>query len=152
MLVNLGTPNSRNTSDVRKHLKEFLMDNRLIDIPQWKRKILVNGFIAPFRSPKSAKEYKKIWTSEGSPLMFHGKNLTKEVQSYLGNDYKVLLAMRYQNPSIKSVLDQFKNKGFEEIIVLPLFPQYRSATTGSIIKKKKKEMKNWEVIPSIKFI
>jgi ferrochelatase len=152
MLVNLGTPDSPNTSDVRKYLREFLMDNRVIDIPYWKRSILVNTLIAPFRSPKSAKEYKKIWTSEGSPLMFHGEKLVREVQSCLGDDYKVVLAMRYQNPSIKSVLEQFKNKGFEELIVLPLFPQYASATTGSVLEKIKEEMKSWEVFPSVKFI
>ena len=151
-MVNLGTPDSPSTSDVRKYLREFLMDKRVIDIPYWKRSLLVNLIIAPFRGPKSAKEYKKVWTPEGSPLMVHGKNLTREVQTYLGHDYHVALAMRYQTPSISSVIEQFKNKGYEELIILPLFPQYASATTGSVIEKIKDEMKSWEVIPSLKFI
>jgi ferrochelatase len=152
LLVNLGTPDSPSTSDVRKYLREFLMDKRVIDIPKWKRSLLVNMIIAPLRGPKSAKEYKKVWTNEGSPLMFHGKNLAAAVQTYLGDDYQVALAMRYQNPSIKSVLEQFKNKGFEELIVLPLFPQYASATTGSVIEEVNDQMKDWQVIPSVQFI
>ncbi len=152
LLVNLGTPDSVKTSDVRRYLREFLMDKRVIDIPYWKRSPLVNMVIAPIRGPKSAKEYEKVWTKEGSPLLVHGENLVKEVQQVLGEDYKVVLAMRYQNPSIKSALEQFNNKGYEELIILPLFPQYASATTGSVIEKVHNEMKGWEVIPTLKVI
>jgi ferrochelatase len=152
LLVNLGTPDSPSVSDVRKYLKEFLMDRRVIDIAYWKRTLLVKGIIAPFRAPKSAKEYKKLWTEKGSPLMFHGVELRKKVQEVLGETYQVELAMRYQTPSIASVLEKFKNREFEKIIVLPLFPQYASATTGSVLDKVQEIIKDWEVIPQLDYI
>lgn len=152
LLVNLGTPDSPSTKDVRRYLREFLMDERVIDIAHWKRTLLVKGIIAPIRGPKSAKEYKKVWTDEGSPLMVYGEKLTEKVRDIIGEEYQVELAMRYQNPSIASVLEKFNNKGFEEIIVLPLFPQYASATTGSVMQKVKEIVKGWQIIPKIKFI
>ena len=152
LLVNLGTPDSPSTSDVRKYLREFLMDERVIDIAYWKRSLLVNGIIAPIRGPKSAKEYKKVWTDEGSPLFVYGKKLTEKVREIIGDKYQVELAMRYQNPSIASVLEKFNNKGFEELIVLPLFPQYASATTGSVMQKVNEIIGKWQIIPKVKFI
>ncbi len=152
LLVNLGTPDSPSTSDVRKYLREFLMDERVIDIAYWKRSLLVNGIIAPIRGPKSAKEYQKVWTDEGSPLFVYGKKLTEKVREIIGHKYQVELAMRYQNPSIASVLEKFNNKGFEEIIVLPLFPQYASATTGSVVQKVNEVIGKWQIIPKVKFI
>ncbi len=152
LLVNLGTPDSPSTSDVRRYLREFLMDERVIDIAYWKRSLLVNGIIAPIRGPKSAKEYQKVWTDEGSPLFVYGKKLTEKVREIIGGKYQVELAMRYQNPSIESVLEKFNNKGFEEIIVLPLFPQYASATTGSVVQKVNEVIGKWQIIPNVKFI
>ncbi|TAE00427.1 MAG: ferrochelatase [Bacteroidetes bacterium] len=152
LLVNLGTPDSPNVSDVRVYLRQFLMDGRVLDIPFWQRFLLVNLIIAPFRSFKSAKVYKELWTEKGSPLYFYGKELTQLVQDSLGEDYVVSLGMRYQNPSIKLALDALKDKGLEKIIVLPLFPQYASASTGSAHQEVLDVISKWLIIPKIVLI
>src|SRR6195952_919379 len=105
LLVNLGTPDSPSTSDVRKYLNEFLMDGRVIDINPVSRALLVRGIIAPFRSPKSAKLYQAIWDDKtGSPLLHYSKIQHRLLQDALGDGYQVELAMRYQSPSIESAL------------------------------------------------
>ncbi|MEP2023874.1 MAG: ferrochelatase [Reichenbachiella sp.] len=151
LLVNLGTPDSPSVKDVRKYLREFLMDERVIDIPYLSRWFLVNIIIATFRSPKSAKEYQKLWEDRGSPLKFYSEDLTEAVQKQLGKDYQVELAMRYQNPSIQSGLDKLKNSGVTQIKVIPLFPQYASASNGSVIQKVMEIVGGWQVIPKIDF-
>jgi protoporphyrin/coproporphyrin ferrochelatase len=149
LLVNLGTPDSPNTKDVRPYLRQFLMDRRVIDIPFLSRWALINLIIAPFRAPKSAHEYKKLWTERGSPLFFHGKDITVLLQEALGPDYIVSLAMRYKNPSVAVGLEAFKNKGIDKLIVVPLFPQYASASTGSAVEEVMMEVCKWEIIPEI---
>lgn len=151
IIVNLGTPDSPNTPDVRKYLREFLMDGRVIDVPYILRWILVNLIIAPFRAPKSAKTYKKLWEERGSPLKFYGQDIEKMLQERLGNKYIVKLAMRYQNPSLTSVLEYFRTSGVDKIKIVPLFPQYASATTGSIYEQAMSIISNWQVIPEIQF-
>ena len=123
LLVNLGTPDSPATADVRKYLVEFLSDERVIDIPALQRNLLVRGIIGPFRAPKSAKSYREIWTKEGSPLMTISVALREKVAEALGDNYQVELAMRYQSPSIASALERFKGKfcsrrEFAEVSVL----------------------------------
>jgi protoporphyrin/coproporphyrin ferrochelatase len=152
LLVNLGTPDSPQTPDVRKYLREFLMDGRVIDIPYVSRFFLVNGIIAPFRAPKSAKIYKKLWNENGSPLLYYGIKAKEQLQKSLGENYEVKLAMRYQTPSIETALEEFKKSDITEIIVLPLFPQYASASTGSVIEKVMDIIGKWQIVPSIKFI
>ncbi len=150
LIVNLGTPDSPNTGDVRKYLREFLMDERVIDIPAWQRWPLVNLIIAPFRAPKSAAVYKELWQDRGSPLMFYGRDVQKLLQDSLGDDYKVVLGMRYQNPSLASALEELK--GVTKIIVIPLFPQYASASTGSVHQKVMELVGKWQAIPDIEFV
>jgi ferrochelatase len=152
LLLNLGTPDSPSTKDVATYLREFLMDGRVIDIPYLQRWALVNLIIAPFRAPQSAKGYQQLWTPDGSPLKIYGFQVTKLLQKSLGEQYQVVLGMRYQNPSLKSALDQFKNQGLKEIIVIPLYPQYASASTGSTHEKLMDEIKSWEVIPTLTMI
>ncbi len=149
LLVNLGTPDSPSTTDVRKYLREFLNDKRVIDMPWLSRKLLVNFIIVPFRSPKSAKQYKEIWTKEGSPLLIYSERLKTKLQKKLGDGFIVELAMRYQNPSVKSVLDKLAHR-VEKLIVVPLYPHYASSSTGSTIEKVMQEIKNYEVIPDVK--
>lgn len=151
LLVNLGTPDSVATADVRKYLREFLMDKRVIDIPFFVRWILVNGIIAPFRAPKSAAEYRKLFDERGSPLKYYTEDITTLLQSKLPEQYLVKFAMRYQSPSLQDVLQQFKDERVAEFHVIPLFPQYASATTGSVIDKVMEITKSWQVIPEIKF-
>jgi protoporphyrin/coproporphyrin ferrochelatase len=152
LLVNLGTPDSPSVPDVRKYLREFLMDKRVIDIPFISRWMLVNLIIAPFRAPKSAKVYQELWEDRGSPLMFYGEDVKEALQETLGNEYVVSLGMRYQNPSIESALNELQKALVDQIILIPLFPQYASATTGSIIDKVMELMKEWQNIPTLKYI
>ena len=138
LLIQLGTPDSPSTKDVRRYLSEFLNDPRVIDLPFIARKILVNGVIVPFRAPKSAKIYKELWDiSNGqSPLLVHTKNVKHLLQERLNEkEFTVEYAMRYQNPSMDSVLEKIKKSNYDKIIILPLFPQYASASSGSAIEK-----------------
>ncbi len=152
LLINLGTPDSPKTPDVRKYLREFLMDGRVIDIPAVFRFLLVQGIIAPFRAPKSAKEYKKLWTEKGSPLLFHSEAVAEKLQEMLPEEYHVALAMRYQSPSLPKVLDELKKMQLEKIIVLPLFPQYASSTTGSAHQRVMDIVSKWLMIPKLVMI
>lgn len=152
LLVNLGTPDSPAVRDVRSYLSQFLNDPRVIDIPWLARKILVNFIIVPFRAPKSAKVYKKLWTENGSPLLHYSKQMKKLLQDQLPENYDVFLAMRYKSPSIPSVLEEIRRGNYAHIIVLPLFPQYASATTGSVHDEIMRIVRSWWVIPEIKFI
>jgi ferrochelatase len=153
LLVNLGTPDSTETADVRRYLRQFLMDRRVIDIPYLSRWFLVNCIIAPFRAPKSAAVYKKVWLPEGSPLKVYGYSVEKKLQKELGDQFVVKLGMRYQNPSIESALEVFKNsRDIGRIIVIPFFPQYASATTGSVHEEVMRVVNQWQIIPDIRFI
>jgi len=152
LLLNLGTPDSPKKSDVRKYLTQFLNDPRVIDIPWLLRKILVNLIIVPFRSSNSTKLYKAIWTEQGSPLLFHSKNLAEKLQQSVGDEYTVELAMRYKNPSMESVLERMRKEGYHEIVVFPLYPQYASSSTGTALELFMQIVSKWWVIPEIKII
>src|ERR1700733_3539321 len=109
LLVNLGTPDSPSTADVKRYLDEFLMDPRVIDVNPVLRTFLVKGIIVPFRAPKSAKLYQKIWSPEtGSPLLYYSILQHKLLQERLGDEYQVELAMRYQSPTIEAALERLK--------------------------------------------
>lgn len=151
LLINLGTPDNPGTPAVRKYLTQFLNDPRVIDISAAGRFFLVNGLIVPFRSSKSAKLYKEIWNENGSPLLFHTKNLAGKVAQKLGDDFAVEFAMRYQSPSIETALESLRKKHPKRIVVLPLYPQYASSSTGSTMQAVMEIIKNWEVIPEIHF-
>ncbi len=151
LLVNLGTPDSTEVGDVRKYLREFLTDKRVIDIPAVSRWMLVNLIIAPFRAPKSAAEYRRLFTERGSPLKYYTEDLLEPLRSILGKDYVVEYAMRYQSPSIQVGLDKLREQYVGKIHVIPLFPQYASASTGSVIDKVMEITKTWQIIPEIRF-
>lgn len=155
LLIQLGTPDSPSVSDVRSYLSEFLNDPRVIDIPYLLRKILVNGVIVPFRAPKSAKIYKELWhLGDGSsPLLTHSNKLKDLLQTtFEGQNVTVELAMRYKNPSLDVVLERMRLANYDRIVVLPLFPQYASASSGSAIEKAMRIMSKWWVIPEIKIL
>lgn len=152
LLVNLGTPDSPEVGDVRKYLDQFLMDERVIDINAFKRTLLVKGIIVPFRSPKTSKLYKEIWDENGSPLLYFSKIQAALVQEQLGDEYHVELAMRYQNPSILSALEKMKAGLVESIRVIPLFPQYASASSGSVIQLVMEYVSKWATIPPVTFV
>ncbi|MFK8298662.1 ferrochelatase [Capnocytophaga cynodegmi] len=145
LLVNLGSPDSTKVSDVRRYLDEFLMDSRVIDLPYLLRVLIVRGIILRVRPKKSAKAYKKIWWEEGSPLIVITERLVAKLQKQVS--VPVQIAMRYGNPSIEFGLQQLREKGVTEVLLLPMYPQYAMATTETVevlteklIKTKFKEM------------
>lgn len=152
LLINLGTPDSPSVGDVRSYLTQFLNDPRVIDIPWLPRKTLVNLVIVPFRAPKSATIYKKLWTDKGSPLLYYSGQVQQLLQKSLGPDFTVHLAMRYKNPSIPAVLEHMRGENYDEIVVLPMFPQYASASTGSAHDEVMRIVREWWVIPELRFI
>ena len=149
LLINLGTPDSYEKKDVRTYLKEFLSDERVIDIPILFRLMLLYLIILPFRTPKSAKAYQSVWQKGGSPLLVYSQELQLNVEEILPKEkYIVKLAMRYQNPSLSKKVEELIQSNVDEIILFPLFPQYSSAASGSALEKAYKEIaKYWNVVP-----
>jgi ferrochelatase len=131
LLVNLGSPDSPEPKDVKRYLGEFLMDERVIDVPLWARTLLVKGIILNTRPKQSAKAYKKIWWENGSPLIVLSEELKVKVQEEV--DYPVALAMRYGSMTIKKGLQELVDKGVEEVFLIPLYPQFAMATTETIL-------------------
>lgn len=152
LIVNLGTPDAPTRPAVYRYLKQFLLDPRVIDINPLARNLLVRGIIAPFRSGKSAEAYRELWTDKGSPLKFYGENLVAQVQQLLGPDYAVELAMRYQNPSIESAIGKLMQAKVSGIKVFTLFPQYASATTGSVHEEVMRVLGRQQIIPAVEFV
>lgn len=152
LLINLGTPDEPSRSAVYRYLKQFLLDPRVIDIHPIARNLLVRAAILPFRSGQSAKLYRELWTEKGSPLKFHGVSLAAQVQSLLGEDYVVELAMRYQNPSIQSAVSKLMQAKVSKIKVFPLFPQYASASTGSAHEEVMRVLVGQQIIPEVEFV
>jgi ferrochelatase len=152
LLIQLGTPDSPKVKDVRRYLSEFLNDPRVIDLPWLGRKLLVNGIIVPFRAPKSAKIYKELWEFGNgvSPLITHTESLQKKLQKRFNEeDVHIHIAMRYQNPSMYDELEKMRVIGYHKIIILPLFPQYASASTGSALELAMNIIRKWWVVPEI---
>jgi ferrochelatase len=135
LLVNLGTPASATTSDVRRYLREFLSDPRVLDLPAVARWLLLRLVILPFRPRRSAAQYRKVWRPDGSPLLAHGIALANGVAKALGENFVVELGMRYGEPTIADALQRLAHSHLERIIVLPLFPQYASSSGGSALAR-----------------
>lgn len=152
LLVNLGTPDAPTYNGLRTYLSQFLTDRRVIDLPWLFRNMLFRGIVVPIRSGRVSKLYQRLWIEEGSPLKVYGNRVADGVQELLGDDYAVELAMRYQNPSISGAIDKLMEARVSEITILPLFPQYASATSGSVFEEVMNIFKKKELIPSLKFI
>lgn len=156
LLVNLGSPDSPKPKDVFSYLTEFLNDPRVIDVNWIGRKILVNGIIVPFRHRKSAKVYEELWTENGSPLIYYGHRCKQLLQERFDKNsqqhIKVFLGMRYKNPSLESALSEIVKWNPDKLIVIPMFPQYASASTGSVIDKCMRIMRDLWVFPEIQII
>ena len=152
LIVNLGTPNKPTYFSVYKYLRQFLMDGRVINRNPILRFILVNLIIVPIRSFTSSKVYKEVWDKDtGSPLLHNTKKLAEKLRVKLP-DYNVEFAMRYQNPSLESVLNKILVNNPDEIIILPLFPHYAAATTGSVYEEISRIISKKWVVPKITFI
>lgn len=148
LLANLGTPASPRVRDVRRYLREFLMDPRVLDMSPIARALLVYGIILPFRPRRSAAAYAQIWSEAGSPLLANGRALERELAAELGPGHRVELGMRYGRPSIGEAVERLAGAGVERIAVLPLFPQYAASSTGSALERAYREAgARWNVPP-----
>ena len=157
LLVNLGTPDDTKTSSVRRYLRQFLSDPRVIEVPKVIWWFVLNLFILPFRPSKSAEAYKEIWTKEGSPLLLYSEEITKKIQKSfnereLKNDFHVELAMSYGKPSIENSLNKLRKKNVRRILLLPMYPQYSSTTTGSVFENVTKVLSKQRWIPEFRHI
>ncbi|MDA9709759.1 ferrochelatase [Candidatus Pelagibacter sp.] len=155
LLINLGTPDSTNWWDIRKYLKEFLSDNRVIEVNPFLWQIILNLFILTFRPSKTAKAYKEIWMKDlnKSPLRFYTEMQAKKIsQRITNNNLLVDFAMRYGNPSIKSKIEQMHNKGCEKLIIFPLYPQYASPTTATVCDEVYRVLMKMRWQPAIQII
>src|SRR5690554_312431 len=142
LLVNLGSPDSYKPDDVKVYLREFLLDERVIDFAEPIRKMIVEGFILPFRPKESAEAYKLIWWEEGSPLIVITERVVTKLKQRLGDEIPVSMAMRYGNPTIeKGVQDLLvQNPNLKNVFLIPLYPQYAMATSETVIEKVKDVM------------
>ncbi|UCE60768.1 MAG: ferrochelatase [Phycisphaerales bacterium] len=152
LLVNLGTPDSPTTADVRRYLKEFLLDSRVIDIPTFQRNLLVRGIILPFRPKASAEAYRKIWTKRGSPLLYHTQDLAAKLSLSIGDGVPIEIGMRYGNPSIRSGLLRLLERDINRIVVFPLFPQYSSASWGSAVARVYRVASTLGNVPAVQVV
>ncbi len=152
LLINLGTPAGPDIRSVRGYLAEFLSDPHVIDLPAPLRQLLVYGVILPFRPKVSAHAYRQIWTKEGSPLLLYSQQLVHSLGIALGDAFAVELGMRYGKPDIATALRRLRERGCQKLLIMPLFPQYSSAATGSALKKTLAELQKNADIPSISCI
>jgi len=152
LLANLGSPTAPTTKAVRRFLRDFLGDPRVVNIPRPIWWLILHAFILPFRPAKSAKAYQKVWTDQGSPLTYLTRQLAEKLaEKLLPKGVSAAYAMRYGEPSIASQLKRFKDENIENIIVLPLYPQYSSTTTASVYDDLIKELNQWRHLPSFHF-
>jgi len=155
LLVNLGTPDSPTASGIRRFLKDFLWDKRVVEIPRLLWWCVLNGFILPFRTRKLLKTYSSIWLTEGSPLRVHTQKLAHALQDQFVHDGQsviVLAAMTYGNPSLSEAIDLLLRTDIHKLIVLPLFPQSSSTTTSAVFDAVTRELSRRRQLPSFIFI
>ena len=152
LICNLGTPDSYSVKDVRRFLKEFLSDGRVIEIPKIIWWFILYGVILTLRPKKSAKLYQSVWTENGSPLLFHSKKMVQKIKEFMPENIEIELAMRYGNPNMEKALLSLKNKNCQSLIVLPMFPQYSGTTTGSVFDEVSRILSKWRWVPSFNFI
>ena len=156
LLVNLGTPDAPTPSAVRRYLREFLWDPRVVEIPRPIWFVILNFFILPFRPAKTARKYAAIWMADGSPLRVYHARQTQLLRGYLGQKtgkpVPVAGAMRYGNPSIKEGLAELREKGCERVLVLPLYPQYAASTTASVEDALARALRKWKPAPQVRVV
>lgn len=145
LLMNVGSPDAPTIPAVRKYLTEFLNDKRVIDLPFLLRKFLVNLIIIPFRVKNSTKLYLQLWTPKGSPLIYLSKELQEKLQAKMATDADVYIGMRYGNPSYKKALADIQQKGYDKIVLVPLFPQHAMSTTETALVAAENQIKKLEI-------
>lgn len=155
VLINLGTPDAPTTPEVRRYLKEFLSDHRVVEIPRVIWWFILNLIILPFRSSKSAEKYASIWSKDGSPLKIHTEKQAMLLQGYLGergHDVRVVYAMRYGSTNIPEVLSKLKTEGYDRILILPAYPQYSATTTAANFDAVVGHYQQVRNIPELRFV
>ena len=156
LVVNLGTPDEATTSAVRRYLAEFLSDVRVVEIPRLLWLMILHGIILRLRPAKSARAYQRVWNDKGSPLMSASSDLVgkikEEVQSKVPGKCNVVLAMRYGEPSIRKGLEQLEAEGAERVMILPLYPQYSGATTGTVSDAVFINLLKWRWVPELRML
>ena len=155
LIVNLGTPDSTSWWDIRKYLKEFLSDRRVIEVNPLLWQVILNLFILTFRPSKTAHAYKKIWLKDSneSPLLYFTRSQASKLKDRIGNEKIIVdFAMRYGNPSIKTKLNSLQKLGCENIIILPLYPQYASATTATVCDEVYRSLMKMRWQPSLQIV
>ena len=154
MLVNLGTPDDTSVKAVRRFLDEFLSDPRVVELPRFLWWLVMQLFILRFRPGKVAKAYKTVWRKDGSPLLVYSQAQAKALQVVLDGHfperYKVSLAMRYGNPAIQDVMEEFRQQHCRYLLVIPMFPQYSATTTASVFDEVARILKSWRLLPQIR--
>lgn len=152
LMVNLGTPDAPTPSAVGAYLREFLSDPLVVDLPRWLWLPLLNLVIVPLRQRRSAEAYRKVWTKEGSPLLVESRKLAARVQDILGEEARVSLAMRYGQPPIAAALAELKEAGVDELVVLPLYPQFSRTTTQTVIDGVSAALRKLDWYPPVQTI
>jgi ferrochelatase len=156
LLVNLGTPDSPSVADVRRYLREFLWDPRVVEVPRPVWWLVLNLVILTTRPRRSAKAYAKVWTKAGSPLLVISRKQQAALQASLdareGPPVQVVLAMRYGRPGIAAGLQALRDAGAKRVLVLPLYPQYSATTTAAIVDAVADELRHWRALPELRFI
>ncbi|MBY0589229.1 ferrochelatase [bacterium] len=153
LMLQLGTPTEPTAKGLRPYLRQFLSDPRVIEAPAIVRWMLVNLIIVPFRSPKSAEKYKRIWDDKtGSPLLSITRSQQQALAEKLGPDYRVSFAMRYGEPSVAKVVDELMKKKSQRMIILPMFPQYSATTTASGLDAIFQTLQKYRVVPALRVI
>ncbi|HEX3395299.1 MAG TPA: ferrochelatase [Steroidobacteraceae bacterium] len=156
LLVNLGTPDSPGYFAVQRYLREFLSDRRVIDTSRLIWLPLLYGVVLPFRPLRTARNYRKIWMPEGSPLAVYSRRLAAKINAMLSGELRdqvrIELAMTYGNPGIERAMRSFAEQGVDKLLVLPLYPQYCSSTTGSVLDAANRALRHWRSLPEMRFV
>lgn len=156
LITNLGTPDSPAVADVRRYLKQFLSDPRVVEFPRLPWWLVLNGIILRLRPKRSAAAYRKVWSDRGSPLLRHSRAIADALQQSLDQrldgPFRVVLAMRYGSPSIAEGLESLRQANARRILVLPLYPQYSATTTASTFDEISRVLRGWRWLPELRFI
>lgn len=156
LLVNLGTPDQADAPSLRRYLKEFLSDDRVVEVPKPLWWLILNGIILNVRPKQSAEKYATVWTDEGSPLRVHTERQAKLLRGWMvaegQREIEVRHAMRYGSPSIADVLQQMKADGFTRILMVPMYPQGASSTTGSVVDEMARALLRWRNLPEMRYV
>ncbi|MEE4376849.1 MAG: ferrochelatase [Candidatus Competibacteraceae bacterium] len=156
LLANLGTPEQPTAGAVRRYLREFLWDPRVVEVPRLIWWLILNVFILPLRSGQSARRYRMIWSEDGSPLLSitqrQAAAIAERLEAQCGGSVKVVVGMRYGNPSIASALNELREAGARRLLILPLYPQYSATTTASTFDAVAKELRTWRWLPELRMV